>query len=355
MLFLSFLLLVCFSSVVLSAGRSLQSNETELLAYQAVQTYASLPALTRFLTSEIKKNVKVAAIPGIFAQQKGVLPEGGSYQLENFGALKPWSAILQELSYHVDQRLLIMIRHAEAQENLNPTPNSNCEFTYNGATIQNFDSPLSDDGITQAKALNELFRSSSTNPSKSWYETIGLTEGNVTFVTSPLSRTLQTTEFVFDSLPLTASVDKSFIVDEIIRAAIGRDVCNYRHNVKSSTSLNKDAEYPFQTGCKLPDESLEDLYEDSVVNLSFPIRPPGGSGFGLFSDSDLLWRSDIYDEDILENRALAFLSQVKEYTPASSVIAVVTHGEVINAVYKACGEVGYKPKNTEVVPLVIKF
>jgi broad specificity phosphatase PhoE len=348
-------LLSCFFSVALSVERPQRSNETELLAYQAVQTSASLPDLTRFLASEIKKIVKVTAIPGVFAQQNGILPENGSYQLDNFGALRAWTEILQELSYHANQRLLIMIRHAEAWENLNPTSNSNCEFTYNGATIQNFDSPLSDDGITQAKALNQLFRSSSNSPSKSWYETIGLTEGNVTFVVSPLTRTLQTTEFVFDSLPLTASSEHSFIADEIIRAAIGRDVCNYRRNVKSPTSLNKDAQYPFQTGCKLPDESLDDIYGNSVVNFTFPIRPPGGTGFGLFSDSDLLWRSDIYDEEILENRALAFLSQVKEYTMSSSVVAVVTHGEIVEAIYKACGEIAYKPKNTEVVPLLIKF
>jgi hypothetical protein len=72
--------------------------------------------------------------------------------------------------------LLIMIRHGEAWENINPLPNSECEFEYDGQIIQNFDSDLDDKGVDQAKTLNSLFRSYSfeQHSNITWFEALGL-------------------------------------------------------------------------------------------------------------------------------------------------------------------------------------
>jgi broad specificity phosphatase PhoE len=347
-----FCLLATISSVW-SSAKKLQSNETELLAFQALQSLASLPSLHTLLASEVKKSVNVKAIPSLFAQQQGVQPKPGSYQLENFGALTSWENILQQLQEDPRRRLLIMVRHGQAWENLNPTPNSNCEFTLNGDIIENFDSPLTPQGIDQAQSLNQILRSPASNSSSStWFETLGLTQETTQFITSPLSRTLQTVQAAFNSLPLPN--DQSFVASELIRATIGRDVCNVRKSVTTPTS-SIILPYPWQSGCKLPSDSLTEVYANSAVKMSFPIRPAGGSGFGLISDYDQLWRADVADDVVIQTRAAAFLSQLFEYTSPSSVTAVVTHGEMVRAIYEVAGEVSYNAVNTEVVPLLLTF
>ena len=324
-----------------------------MLAFQALQCFPSMPSQHQVLANEIKFSVRVKAIPNLFSQQQGIQPPVGSYQLENFGALTPWDNIQRQLKENPNQRLLIMIRHGQAWENLNPTSNSNCEFTLNGEVIQNFDSPLTPTGYDQAAALNNLFRSRSTNTSDlTWFETLGFTQESSSFVTSPLSRTMQTTETVFASLPLPYG--KSFIASELIRATIGRDVCNVRKSVQTPTSAT-NLPYPWKSGCKLPDDSLEEAFANSSVRFSFPVRPVGGNGFGLISDSDQLWRADVADDVIIQTRATAFFAQLYESTAPSSVIAIVTHGEMVSALYEAAGEAPYSPKNTEVVPLLVKF
>jgi broad specificity phosphatase PhoE len=340
---------------VICVGSAFRANETELLAYQALQAYASLPKLHQLLTQEIRNSVQVKAIPNLFAQQNGVEPKEGSYQLENFGALVSWDSILQLLAENPNRRLLILIRHGQAWENLNPTSNANCEFELNGKTIQNFDSPLTPLGREQAANLNAMFLAPASNDStKTWFETIGLQANTTSFLSSPLSRTMQTSEGVFASLPLSTQSNQSIVVHELIRATIGRDVCNFRHSVRTPTSATA-LPFPFATGCQLPDTSLQQLYGASPVHFSFPIRPAGGEGFGVVSDADQLWRADVADDEVLESRATAFLGQLPALTPPSSSVAVVTHGEMVSAIYRAAGENSYGPKNTEVVPLLIEF
>ena len=99
----------------------------------------------------------------------------------------------------------------------------------------------------------------------------------------------------------------------------------------------------------------------NALKFEFPIRPAGGSGFGILSDVDLLWRSDVED-DTHEARAAAFLTQLFEYKDFYSnggslmpVVGLVTHGEMVDAIYKASGEVGYSPRNTQVVPLMLQL
>lgn len=358
--FLSLLFLV-FINIWTIANAGLRANETELLAYQALQAYASLPSLYENLSNEVKNAVKVKAIPNLFAQQQGVKPDEGSYQLENFGALKPWDEILTTLKQSPNNRLLILIRHGQAWENLNPTSNANCEFTLGGKTIQNFDSELSPEGRRQANDLNAILTSTassntSSNNNLTWYETIGLAQDSTVFITSPLSRTMQTTEAVFAGLPLSATSGNAFQVHELIRATLGRDVCNSRHSVNTPTKENPLSS-PWETGCDVPTASLQELYGgvESRVKFNFNIRPAGGAGFGLISDYDQLWRSDVPDEEVQVTRATAFLAQVYENTPDSSVVAVVTHGEIIQAIYTAAGEIDYGAKNTEVVPLLVVF
>lgn len=343
--------LLCISQIVSAV---LLANETEVLAYQALQATASLPFLQELLSIQVANSVHVKAIPGLFSQQKGVVPSDGEYQLPNFGALTSWDDILETLEHSADQRLLILIRHGQAYENLNPTSNSNCEFILDGEIIQNFDSPLSPEGQQQVQDLNDLFRSPVSNSSdKTWFETVGLAQDTSNFVTSPLSRTMQTTEGAFSQLPLPSG--QSFQVHELIRASVGVDVCNFRHSVKTPTSSDV-LPAPWQTGCQLPSDSLESLFGSSPkVKFAFSVRPAGGTGFGLVSDNDQLWRSDVADSAVINTRASAFLSQVFAYTPASSVTAVVTHGEMISAIYEAAGEIPYSAKNTQVVPLMLRF
>ncbi len=84
------------------------------------------------------------------------------------------------------------------------------------------------------------------------------------------------------------------------------------------------------------------------------MRPPGGDGFGLISDNDQIWRNDFVDDTHIL-RSIAFLSEVFEYLKGSSVVGIVTHGEIINAMYEAVGESSYQPLNTQVVPMLIEL
>jgi hypothetical protein len=146
----------------------------------------------------------------------------------------------------------------------------------------------------------------------------------------------------------------------VILCLSGTDVCNFRRSVHVATS-QFPLPSPFVTGCDLPDDTLSELYGNASVPVEFVIRPPGGSGFGLISDTDTLWRSDSVDESHV-TRAKAYVQQILEFIPPwnglgnSGVTGLVTHGETIDAIYKAVGvNAGYNPGNTQVVPLVIEF
>ncbi len=180
-------------------------------------------------------------------------------------------------------------------------------------------------------------------------------------------------------------------LSELVRASIGRDVCNYRRSVFSSTSSSADyALAPYLTTCTLPSDSLSQLYSNSKhVKFDLSIRPAGSSGsrFGLISDNDSLWRSDYYDEGELETRARAFLHQImsvqddiedkinnnnnnnnnnnsknndkkssssSDSDSFSGVVLLVTHGEMIRAVYEALGQGSYSANNTQVVPIMLE-
>jgi hypothetical protein len=140
---------------------------------------------------------------------------------------------------------------------------------------------------------------------------------------------------------------------------LGTDVCNFRHSIFTATSSNPLPE-PFRTNCVLPDKSLSDIFGKSKLPFNFNIRPAGGIGFGILSDADMLWRSDCID-DTHVTRAKAFLTQVFENVPPRNgenggIIGVITHGEMVDAIYKAAGiGNGYSPFNTEVVPLLVEM
>ena len=293
-------------------------------------------------------------------RQLGRVPEQGEYQLKNFGALKPWKTIFKLLNSSPEHRLLIMIRHGQAWENLNPTSNSNCEFNFEGKVIQNFDSSLTPLGKVQSETLNILLKSPSLeNPRETWFEALGLNKPSTTFLTSPLTRTLQTSQIVFSNLPIVSSDSErvGIVAHELLRAGIGQAVCNFRLNAHTPTESNILPK-PWRTGCNETSRSyLEKIYnsEASPVKFRFPVRPPGGKGFGLVADSDALWRSDITEDDVILTRARAFLAQVFENTNEGSVTVAVTHGEIIGAVFNVTGQVGYNATNTEVVPLLLTY
>lgn len=179
------------------------------------------------------------------------------------------------------------------------------------------------------------------------------------FLSSPLTRTLQTSKHVLASLPVPRVV-----AAEVMRASIGTDVCNYRRSVLTSTDLHTPPA-PFSSGCSLPADSLTEIYSprsETDVVFEFPVRPAGGAGFGMYSDEESLWRSDL-DDQSHQTRALAFLSQLFEHQAGLSegskprdaaVVGVVTHGEMIRAVYEAMGEGAYDALNTQVVPLMLE-
>ena len=201
------------------------------------------------------------------------------------------------------------------------------------------------------------------------------------FLASPLTRTLQTASHVLSpGLPVPRVV-----ATEVMRASIGTDVCNYRRSVLSSTALHTPPP-PFDSSCTLPLDSLTEIYHTAASSSSsgdsppllfeFPIRPPGGDGFGLYSDAESLWRADVAEADqSQQTRAMAFIAQLFQYrefytqpTAAGSgeegeegsalllpVVGVVTHGEMVSAVYEALGEDAYSPKNTQVVPVMIEM
>jgi len=315
---------------------------------------ASLPSLKKILSAEIEKNFEYSAVDNIFNQQNEVYPESGSYQLPAFGATKPWSDILSMLTGHPERKLLIMIRHGQAWENLNPLSNSECEFELDGEIIQNFDSPLTPMGIDQAIELKTLFKSISEESSNksTWFETIGLT--NRPLFSSPLSRTMQTSSYVLNDLPAG-----TVTVSEMMRASIGTDVCNYRRSVISGTDKSPLTS-PWYSGCKIPSDTLTDIYGDAEkigVTFEFPIRPIGGEGIGMVSDYDELWRSDVVDDSHI-NRARTFIEQLYALDDSNAVdgnvMGLVTHGEMIQAVYEALGEVAYSTPNIEVVPIIIE-
>jgi hypothetical protein len=141
--------------------------------------------------------------------------------------------------------------------------------------------------------------------------------------------------------------------------ASGTDVCNFRRSVFTATSSSVFPD-PFRSNCAVPDDYLAQIYQNSSVPFIFKVRPPGGSGFGILSDAEMLWRSDSVD-DTHEARSAVFLSQVFDYIPPRSensggVVGVITHGEMIDAIYKAAGiSEGYGPMNTEVVPLLLEL
>jgi hypothetical protein len=105
-----------------------------------------------------------------------VYPADGELQLPAFGAKAPWPELLA--SARGDRVLLIMVRHGEAWENVNPLSNDQCEFMYEGTTINNLDSDLDDVGVQQARDLNSLLRSdspySTSNSSRTWFAAMGL-------------------------------------------------------------------------------------------------------------------------------------------------------------------------------------
>lgn len=326
----------------------LRSNESEVLTIASLQS-PSMPHLKAVYNDMVTNSHQFRLLDGLFQQQNQVYPADGE-QLPNFGANIPWKDILGMVQNNVSRRLIVMVRHGQAWENLNPDGNDKCTFMLNGEVIQNFDSALSTEGVEQAKNLNVLFGSDSGKGSGlKWFDELGLATAD--YYSSPLMRTMQTADFVFSDLKTS---DTPFIVTDMMRAVIGQDVCNYRHSVHSPTSESQ-LPGPWNSTCDLPKESLTDLFASSKVKFEFNVRPQGGEGIGLVGDHDTLWRRDVFD-DTRVLRARILLAQLFEHS-TNPVICIVTHGEMIDAMYQAGGvTAGYpKPPNIEVVPMVVEI
>lgn len=355
---------------------ALRANDTEFLATISLQSAGGLNSLASSLSQAIEQSFQYRSIKGVFGQQNSVYPADNSLQLENFGALIPWEEILDMVVNNSSRRLLIMMRHGQAWENLNPGNNSACEFELEGLTIQNFDSELTPLGVAEALRLNSLLKSpylpssgssagtfmnpvaTATANETTWFEAIGLSDA--AFFVSPLTRTMQTTERVLGG-GLLSPASTLVTASEMLRASIGTDVCNYRRSVRTPTSYDS-LPAPWNSGCGddggIPRDSLSSVYGSSKINFNFPIRPAGGSGIGLISDGDQLWRSDVEDSSQI-TRARVFVNQLFDveedgYGGGRGVIFATTHGEMIDAMYQALGDNSYSALNTEVVPVVIE-
>lgn len=325
----------------------LTSEEVESLTYNAFQLYKCCPdsylKLKEILNSNFKRE-KINWYPKLFAQQKGIYPKEGEYQLENFGVSKEDYSLIKQSISSGNSKLILMIRHGQAWENLNPIGNENCEFELEGQKVQNFDSPLTPLGHDQTKYLNN------NREFKELLERFKINQ----VITSPLMRTMQTSQNIFKNFK--SKSDITVTPEELIRASLGKDVCNARKSVHGKILKN---EPPFETNCKRDEISLMELFED-FKELNFKIKPIGsntGLG-GLISDHDELWRSDLNEPDeLLSLRAKAFIIKLKSLE--QNAFVVVTHGEMIDIIYKIFGEEdknsGYSAKNSEVVPILINY
>ena len=354
------------AAVAAALGFQQAWNDTEQLSFFMTQGTPQAE-LARSLSHSIRLAWSFRQVPGIFAQERGQSPTGvNQTQLPNFGALVPWPKILQLLGNSRTRKLIFLIRHGQAWENLTPGgDNTQCSFVLDGVYHDNVDSNITPLGAQQAQWLNAMLRgpanvSSSSNEHRddtaatpTWFEYMGLV--NATFIASPLARTLETAAIVLRDLAIQQPVQ----VSELLRATIGHDVCNYRHPVSVNASSVPSLPSPWATGCSqqsFNNTSLQSLYGNlSNPAFTFNVRPPGGrsGGFGLVSDADTLWRTDIDETSEQQvTRSIAFLAQLFSIVE-SSVVGIVTHGEIIDAFSYAVGGDGYPAANTEVVPMLV--
>jgi len=339
-------------------------NTTEQLAFLAVQQTDLQGKIYKDAINQVLSSWTFSQVPSLFLQQDQISPEKNQTQLPHFGAKLPWQTIFEilEKSDPTSTKLIFFIRHAQAWENLCPDNEHMCTFEYDGEKRQNFDSGLSYLGVKQAKNLNLLLQSPSQEDSGSWFKLLRL--GNAAYFTSPNMRTLETSLDVFANISFMRGgnnkvpVSISVVASELLRSGIGKDVCNFRRTVSDPLHV-LPMPAPFITHCNTTGiPGLQQMFGGGGkwgVSFSFPVRPPGGNGFGLISDGDILWRSDIDETDeqgIV--RSVAFLSQLFALE-SSSVVVVVTHGEMIDFFSLATGGKGYSAANTEVVPMMIKM
>ncbi len=254
--------------------------------------------------------------------------------------------------------------------------------------MDNFDSALSLLGRQQAAALGALLSAPSPSrdsaPNSSWFDRLGMRDA--AFFVSPCSRTLLTAQAGFSGKLVASGGVPHFRSSELLRANIGRDVCNYRRTVRGIGASPAAAGPPFATLCNssLTDPGLDVLFGNaSGISFSFNVRPSGAAvpgsvdAFGLVGDADSLWRSDTAEtESGNAARAAAFLRAL--FSPgmvtqrmrtvshpddnvraqvSESVAVVVTHGEIVDAVWMlTTGETArYGAANTELVPMVVEL
>lgn len=172
------LIILLLSGLALVNSAILNANETEILAIASVQAGPSMTVFKKELFELVASANRFKSVPGLFLQQDEEVPPAAELQLPNFGAKLPWPLILDTLTSASNRVLLLMIRHGEAWENINPLPNSACQFPYEKSMVPNLDSDLDDVGVEQAKQLNSLLKSDSSyanDRTQSWFDSMGLT------------------------------------------------------------------------------------------------------------------------------------------------------------------------------------
>jgi len=316
-----------------TADLAAHAEQLALFAAQALD-----PALATSLVAQLSQLGNFSEPdPSLFDRRSC---EAGT-QLPLLGATKPWPDILSSVNDAPDQKLLLLLRHGLAFENLSPN-NSVCEFELDGRTVVNWDSGLTTTGREQASNAS-VFLHSAAPTGESWSSMLGLATAPRYF--SPLSRTLQTAHAALGSGPAAAA-------SSLLRASLGNDVCNGQHRVTADAPMLPN---PWNTGCKAADQAkpLAELYNRSFVQ--FHIRPAGAATPGLLSDSDTLWRKG-YDEpdEVQTARAKALLMQVFS-SSKHKVAVVVTHGEMIEAFGRVVGVDSLSAANAQFVPIVLRY
>eukprot|EP00658_Telonema_sp_P-2_P039484 TRINITY_DN28246_c0_g1_i7.p1 TRINITY_DN28246_c0_g1~~TRINITY_DN28246_c0_g1_i7.p1 ORF type:complete len:390 (-),score=40.73 TRINITY_DN28246_c0_g1_i7:333-1502(-) len=290
------------------------------------------------LARRVSSSWRFSHAHGLFSRTEK--PIAGT-QLPNLGAMRPWSDIMSSVSTDPDQKLLLLLRHGQALENLAPN-NTLCNFTVDNILEENWDSRLTLTGTAQAANVSTWLSSEHTQ-GDTWAQLLRL--GSAARFVSPLMRTLQTAAAAFDrAQPAVAS--------SLLRASLGRHVCNAQHPVHSSAEHFPP---PWNTMCPQArnPQSLRSLWDEELVDL--PVRPAGGASPGLVSTQDILWRSDYEEEDAVTSaRVTAFLVQLFASVP-QDVVVVVTHGEIVTALGEVVGEPELSAANAQVVPVVVKY
>ncbi|KAJ0410941.1 hypothetical protein ATCC90586_004294 [Pythium insidiosum] len=249
------------------------------------------------------------AVPGFFVQ--GEDPVGAPdppHYAARLGLLpkKTWTEIDEVIGDGKEKKLVIFLRHGEAQHNADKARVGDEEWTNHLQFQADYtDAALTSKGIQQAKDAGQML--------KEEIEQRGLQLDLV--VVSPLDRTLNTYEHAFADIPVDAPV----ISLEIARETLGVCTCDRRLAMAPKRAAHPRVDFR--------------LVKD---------------------EHDEWWTRDHRESDQeIEARAAELMRYLLEERPERR-IAVISHSGFIRGSLRALGHRFYRPENGEFVPFPLK-